>query len=93
MKKIGASQGVGKAKKAPKQRKAEEGSAGRNLFARSFHSLRHSFVTALDRANVAVELRQKLAGHASAEVHSIYTHHELNTLREAIEKLPRVMSG
>ena len=32
---------------------------GRNVSARSFHSLRHSFVTALAHANVAIELRQK----------------------------------
>ena len=39
-------------------RQAEQGSAGRNVSARSFHSLRHTFVTALSHANVAVELRQ-----------------------------------
>lgn len=69
-------------------RKAEEGSAGRTVFARSFHSLRHSFVTALAHANVAVELRQKLAGHASEEQSLHYTHPGFAALREAIEKLP-----
>jgi integrase len=88
MKKIGASQGVGKAKRAPKQCKAEESSAGRNVFARSFHSLRHTFVTALAHANVPVELRQKLAGHASEGQSLHYTHPEFAALRNAIEKLP-----
>jgi integrase len=74
MKKIGASQGVAKAKRAPKQRKAEEDSAGRNVFARSFHSLRHSFVTALADANVAIELRRRLGGDASEEQSLHYTH-------------------
>lgn len=69
-------------------RKAEAGSAGRNVFARSFHSLRHSFVTALAHANVAVELRQKLAGHASEGQSLHYTHPEFAALREAVEKLP-----
>jgi Phage integrase family len=63
----------GKQKRRRSNAKAEEGSAERNVFARSFHSLRHSFVTALDRANVAVELRQKLAGHVS-EQQSLHLH-------------------
>ena len=69
-------------------RKAEHGSAGRNVSARSFHSLRHTFVTALSHANVAVELRQKLAGHASEGQSLHYTHPEFAALREAVEKLP-----
>ena len=69
-------------------RKAEEGGAGRNVFARSFHSLRHSFVTALAHANVAIELRQKLGGHSSEGQSLHYTHPEFAALRAAIEKLP-----
>jgi integrase len=69
-------------------RKAEDGGSGRNVSARSFHSLRHSFVTALAHANVAVELRQKLAGHASEEQSLHYTHPGFAALREAVEKLP-----
>jgi hypothetical protein len=37
-------------------REAEEGGVGRSMSARSFHSLRHGFVTALAHANVAVML-------------------------------------
>jgi integrase len=69
-------------------RKAEDGGAGRNVSARSFHSLRHSFITALSQANVAVELRQKLAGHSSEAQNLHYTHPQFAALREAIEKLP-----
>ena len=69
-------------------RKAEQGSAGRNVSARSFHSLRHTFVTALSHANVAVELRQKLAGHSSEGQSLHYTHPEFAALRAAVEKLP-----
>ena len=83
MKKIGASQGVGKAKRAPKQRKAEEGSAGRNVFARSFHTSRHGFVTVFAHAIVAIELRQKLGGHSSEEQSLHYTHTDLSALRRA----------
>ena len=71
-------------------RVVERTGKGRTGHSKGFHSLRHSFVSGLANAGVAPDIRQKLAGHASAEVHRIYTHHELNTLREAIEKLPRV---
>ena len=60
------------------------------MSARSFHSLRHSFVTALAHANVPVELRQKLSGHASEAQNLHYTHPEFAALRAAIEKLPPV---
>ena len=49
------------------------GKSGRKVAERSFHSLRHSYVTALAHANV-VELRQKLAGHASEKGQSLPLH-------------------
>ena len=70
------------------RRSIKSGSAGRNVSARSFHSLRHSFVTALAHANVAIELRRRLAGHASEGQSLHYTHPEFASLREAVEKLP-----
>jgi integrase len=73
-------------------RKAEVGSAGRNVFARSFHSLRHSFITALSHANVAVEVRQRLVGHQSEAQNLLYTHPQFWALRDAIEKLPGLKS-
>src|SRR6202035_5671576 len=53
------------------------GTAGRNLSALSFHSLRHSFNSALANSGVSQELRQKLTGHASVEMNRLYTHTEL----------------
>jgi hypothetical protein len=35
-----------------------------------------------------VEVRQKFTGHASAEMNQHYMHHEIATLRAAVEKLP-----
>jgi len=64
------------------------GKAGRKVAERSFHSLRHSFVSALSTAGIAVELRQKLAGHASEQQNLHYTHPEIAALRAAIDKLP-----
>jgi integrase len=39
-------------------------------------------------AGVAVEVRQKFTGHASAEMNARYTHHEIETLRAAAAKVP-----
>ncbi|MCX6973128.1 MAG: tyrosine-type recombinase/integrase [Verrucomicrobia bacterium] len=66
------------------------GEAGRAVADRSFHSLRHSYITALSTAGVAVEIRQKLVGHSSAEQNLHYTHAELASLRTAVESLPRI---
>jgi hypothetical protein len=41
-------------------------------------------------AGVSQEIRQKLTGHASAEMNKLYTHHELEPLRAAIATLPSV---
>jgi integrase len=66
-------------------RHTAEGRANNSL---SFHSLRHSFNSALANAGVSQEIRQKLTGHASAEMNKLYTHHEIEPLRAAVEKLP-----
>jgi integrase len=60
----------------------------RTLSRRTFHALRHSFTSALANAGVAPELRMKLTGHTTETAHRGYTHHELETLRAAIGKLP-----
>ena len=73
-------------------RTREEGSAGRTQSSLSFHSLRHSFNSALANAGVAQETRQKLTGHASAAMNAKYTHHEIDTLRDAVAKLPGIGS-
>ncbi len=60
---------------------------GRSFTAKSFHSLRHGFVSALANAGVAPELRQKLSGHATADTHRKYTHMETKVLRDAVDKI------
>jgi integrase len=67
-----------------------QGGGIRKISKRTFHALRHSFTSALANANVAPELRMKLTGHSSEAVHRGYTHHEIETLRQAILKLPSV---
>jgi integrase len=54
----------------------------------SFHSLRHSFNSALANAGVPQEARMKLTGHSSAAINGDYTHLELPSLRAAVQKLP-----
>ena len=58
--------------------------------ARGFHALRHSLTSTLANADVSEEIRRRIVGHESAEVHAGYTHHERATLARAIEKLPSV---
>lgn len=65
-----------------------QGGGVRMLSRRTFHALRHSFTSALANAGVAPELRMKLTGHKSEAIHAGYTHHELETLRAAVGKLP-----
>jgi integrase len=59
-------------------------------YARGFHSLRHTSNSALANADVSQEMRMKIIGHQSQEVNQIYTHHELEKMRTAIEKLPTI---
>ena len=66
----------------------EAAGAGRSQSSLSFHSLRHTFNAALANAGVAVEIRQKLTGHSSAEMNAQYTHHELEPLRAAVSLIP-----
>jgi integrase len=69
------------------------GAAGRSVSALSFHSLRHSFNSALANAGVSQELRQKLTGHASEAMNTLYTHHELQTIRNAVASISRLPKG
>lgn len=62
----------------------------RKMSSRSFHSLRHGFVSGLANAGVGEDLRMKLSGHSDRAVHGGYTHHELAALSAAIARLPEV---
>jgi integrase len=68
----------------------EANGAGRSQSSLSFHSLRHSFNSAMANAGVSSEVRQKLTGHASARMNAQYTHHELEELRAAVSVIPRI---
>lgn len=63
---------------------------GRTTASLSFHSLRHSFASEMANRGISEEVRMKLAGHSTRDVHAEYSHHELQTLRAAIAVLPRL---
>lgn len=71
----------------PKSAEAK-GKAGRTRLKKTFHSLRHTFISNLANAGVHADIRQKLAGHSDERVHQNYTHHEIETLRGAVGKIP-----
>ena len=68
----------------------ERNGAGRSQSSLSFHSLRHSFNSALANADVSQEIRQKLTGHTSAAMNEVYTHRDFAPLAQAVAKLPSV---
>ena len=68
----------------------KDGKLGRNVSRLSFHSLRHSFNSAMANADVPLEIRQKLTGHASQDMNKHYTHLELETVRRAVESISRL---
>lgn len=65
-----------------------DGSGIRKICRRTFHALRHSFTSSLANADVAPELRMKLTGHSSQSAHKTYSHHDVETLRRALNKMP-----
>ena len=72
---------------------AKAGEKGRSRSSHSFHSLRHSFNSAMANAGVSQELRQRLTGHASKAINDRYTHTELETLRKAVGAVPSLDNG
>ena len=61
---------------------------GRTVTSKTFHSLRHTFVSQLANSGVASEIRQKLVGHSDFGVHKRYTRHELQVFRDAVARIP-----
>ncbi len=64
--------------------------AGRTTSSLSFHSLRHSFTSAMTAAGIAEEVRMLLTGHSTKKAHKVYTHHEETQVWGAISALPGV---
>ena len=56
---------------------------------RSFHSLRHYFITELVRRGVGLEAVRTLAGHSKLDMTQRYAHATADDLRAAIDKLAK----
>lgn len=65
-----------------------DGKGKRKFSKRSFHSLRHSANSEMANKGVAQEVRMKVTGHKSVREHEKYTHHEMDTLRKAVNQIP-----
>lgn len=71
-----------------------KGAKGKNgHHERSFHSLRHSFVSWMANSGIHPELRQALSGHSSSAVHQLYTKFEFSSLQGAVDRLPGLGEG
>jgi integrase len=66
-----------------------KGKGKRNFSRRTFHSLRHSFNSALANAGVSEEVRKKLTGHAPKGMNSHYTHFQMDILKNAVTTMPK----
>jgi integrase len=64
------------------------GEAGRTRNSKGFHSLRHTFNSLLLNSGVSDEIRKKLTAHQDDRIHEIYSHFDIKTFREAVEKIP-----
>ena len=60
------------------------GKGTRNFARRTFHSLRHSFSSALAHKGVSEEIRMNLTGYSSADIHRKYTHLDMESLHRAL---------
>lgn len=64
--------------------------AAKDLFALSFHSLRHTAVTMLKEAGVPAALVMEIIGHDSALISQHYTHIGDDVLAAAMAKMPQI---
>jgi integrase len=65
-----------------------EGKGKRKFTKRTFHSLRHSFNSALANLGVSQEVRKKLTGHSSDGMNDRYTHLQEESLKKAMNAMP-----
>ena len=83
----------GLATKQSKEATGEGRNKARTTNELSFHSLRHSFVSALKAAGVGEAVAMALAGHSSAAISRAYTKIPAEVLAAAVAKLPDVTKG
>ena len=68
-----------------------KGKEGRNLSSLTFHSLRHTCATMQAAQGVSEELRMVHLGHSTKAAHKIYTHREVEQLRQIADSVPSIL--
>lgn len=66
---------------------------GRQVRAKTFHSLRHTLPSLLQAAGVDQETRMRIVGHSSKAVHARYTHVEITALETALKRGLAAVAG
>lgn len=79
---------VGLARSSKVKRDEQDVKEGRMTSELSFHSLRHTATSMLKAAGVSDAIARAIIGHESVAVSRSYTHLDLDTMREAMEKMP-----
>jgi len=74
----------------PIVREKGEGLRGRSTPALSFHSLRHTFNTQLEAANVSEVTRMRLSDHSTPSINRDYIDSEMSHLMKEINKIPSI---
>jgi integrase len=78
-----------------KNRKKKDGpgrSGRRQTGGLGFHCLRHTATTLLKRAGASDVVAREIIGHESAAISRTYTHIDVATLRNAIDRMPDLTS-
>jgi integrase len=70
-------------------KRGEAAGKGHKMPHKSFHSLRHFFVSGMANAGVSADVRRKLAGHSDEKQTARYSHLEMKTLRKAVGTLSK----
>lgn len=68
----------------------EASGKGRTVHNFGAHSFRHAFATLLARAGVSEQVRMRLTGHETKDIHRRYSHLEIEQLRAAVAMLPEI---
>ena len=63
---------------------------GQRADRKTFHSLRHSSISAMLDSNIPEEVRRKISGHSSSAIHGKYSHETWRAMAQAIESIPAV---
>lgn len=66
------------------------GTKGRTFNRYTFHSFRHTYISALEEAGVPEKARMAIVGHSNEATHNIYTHIKPERLEACLQKLPKL---